>query len=62
MADLKQTNDFERVLHELQKIRRQIDVLEDFCGSKIKTTSDRPRVQGFRDPRTGEVFPIKKEH
>jgi hypothetical protein len=60
MSKPKQINDFERVLFELQKIEREISALKDFCISKIQDVDDRPRSRGLVDPRTGELFKVKK--
>ena len=54
------TNDWERMLHEMQKIERQIAVLKDFCISRIEVDDNPPQLRGVVDPRTGELFQKKK--
>ena len=58
MSDLKEIGPLQRVLHELQKIRREIDNLEDFILSAVDDdAADHPAAGGsIIDPRTGEQF------
>ena len=60
MADLKEITIAGRVLQELQKIRHEIDLLEDFVVSAMDDGAESPKVRGMIDPRTGRPFGEKK--
>jgi hypothetical protein len=48
---------FERVFFEIQKIRRELEQLEDFILAQHDTSENlKPKTAAMMDPRTGQPF------
>jgi len=55
MSNLEQISFAEQVLHEIERIRRQLDALQDFVCSKIDK-QEKPKTGKMIDPRNGSEF------
>jgi hypothetical protein len=57
MAKLPEITVIEKVCFEIQRIRKELDALEDFLWSELQgSQSLKPRSAGVVDPRTGKTF------
>ena len=57
MSNLPEITPIERAVFEIQKIRKELDALEDFLLSELKQNRQaKPRSEGIVDPRTGRLF------
>jgi len=57
MSDVSEISAIERAYFEIQRIRKELDALEDFLLSELKQNREaKPRSDGIVDPRTGKLF------
>ena len=57
MTELDEIKFVERVFFEIQRIKRDLEALEDFISARMKDDAvDQPKTDGMMDPRTGEKF------
>jgi hypothetical protein len=57
MSNLPEITVIEKVCFEIQKIRKELDALEDFLWSEQQgSQSLKPRSAGVVDPRNGRLF------
>jgi hypothetical protein len=61
MPDLKEINCLQRVVFEIQQIRKRLDTLEDFISAEIKDDHrEKPSNKVLIDPRSGREFKKQK--
>jgi hypothetical protein len=54
---VREVTDLEKAFYELEKIRRQVNLLSDFLMSKLREqATDESTANDLIDPRTGKKF------
>jgi len=56
MTNLEQITFAEKVYYEIQRLKKELDALEDFIAAHVGQQDDKPKNLEMIDPRSGEAF------
>ena len=57
MINLNEITFAEKVFFEIQRLKRELEILEDFVAAQLNgQQSDKPKIAQMIDPRSGEAF------